>query len=246
MAAELQPEAIAAYEAYVDQARRAFFSRNSSLVATMPACDAVMPARPGQGDGILNVPTALVHHWHSAAFVRGVTLRDALTVSRSYGMYSQMYREVIASAIVAQEGDTYRTVMRLKEGERGISAVLQIRASVEYVYPTATSVFAMSRSEEIREVKNAGERGERLLPAGQDSGYLWRANTLTHFLGQPDGVYVEMETIGLSRRFPPMLGWLVEPFARRLGRRSVERSLQQFAETVRLKAGLPAAGSPCD
>ena len=30
-----------------------------------------------------------------------------------------------------------------------------------------------------------------------------------------EGVYVEMETLGLSRRFPRMLGWIIEPIARR-------------------------------
>ena len=37
---------------------------------------------------------------------------------------------------------------------------------------------------------------------------------------------IEMETIGLSRSFPPMLGWFIEPIARRLGRKSVELSLR--------------------
>jgi hypothetical protein len=51
-------------------------------------------------------------------------------------------------------------------------------------------------------------------------------------------VAVEMETIGLSRAFPLMLTWIIEPIARRLGRKSVELSLQEFATAVRArKAG---------
>jgi len=66
------------------------------------------------------------------------------------------------------------------------------------------------------------------LPAGRDSGYLWRLDMFTAFVELPDGVYVERETLGLSRTIPAMLGWFIKPIARRLGRKSVVRSLQEF------------------
>jgi hypothetical protein len=50
----------------------------------------------------------------------------------------------------------------------------------------------------------------------------------TAFVATADGVYVETETLGISRGFPPMLGWIIEPIARRLGRKSVVQSLEQF------------------
>ncbi len=81
-------------------------------------------------------------------------------------------------------------------------------------------------------MKDAGRPSERRLPEGRDSGYLWRAGTFTLFVEGDDGVYMEMETVGLSRRFPPLLGWLIEPIARRVGRRSVERSVQEFRRAV--------------
>ena len=101
--------------------------------------------------------------------------------------------------------------------------------------------YALSTADDIREVENAGQRDERLLPAGQDSGYLWRASNFTRFTEREDGVYVEMETIGLSRGFPPFLGWLIEPIARRLGRKSIERSLEEFIAEVRKNDEHPAA-----
>ena len=82
-------------------------------------------------------------------------------------------------------------------------------------------------------MKNAGQVNERLLPVGRDSGYLWRASNFTRFTEREGGVYVEMESLGLSRGFPPFLGWLIEPIARRLGRESIERSLEEFIAAVR-------------
>jgi hypothetical protein len=122
--------------------------------------------------------------------------------------------------------------MRLKEGEGGISAVLDIRSTVEYAQPGKKRAYSISRADDIREVKNAGESDERLLPAGLDSGYLWHASTFTYFLEQQGGVHVEMETVGLSRRFPTLLRWVIEPCVRRLGRRSVEKSLREFIAAV--------------
>jgi hypothetical protein len=74
------------------------------------------------------------------------------------------------------------------------------------------------------------------MEAGRDSGYLWRASTFTCFVETKDGLYVETETIGLSRAFPPLLGWIIEPIARRLGRRSVATSLQEFATALKNSA----------
>jgi hypothetical protein len=74
---------------------------------------------------------------------------------------------------------------------------------------------------------------ERVLAPGHDGGYLWRANVLTSFHERPEGLVVEMETLGLSRRFPYMLGWFLEPIARRVGRKSVETSLPEFLQAVR-------------
>jgi len=227
-AAELTPRASAAYDAYLAETRQAFFARLGSNAATVPKDERVPPARPGREDGIVLVPGGLVHHWVGAAFIPRTTLRRAIDVSSAYDAYPSIYKEVIASKLVGREGDTYSVRLRLKESVGAVGAVLEIRSTIRYSYPSDRVACALSTADEIREVKNAGQSNERLLPAGRDSGYLWRATNFTRFTAREDGVYVEMETLGLSRGFPPFLGWLIEPIARRLGRESIERSLEQF------------------
>jgi hypothetical protein len=95
-------------------------------------------------------------------------------------------------------------------------------------------------------VDNFGKRNESLLPVGKDSGYLWRAHTLTQFIAEENGVFIVMETLGLSRQFPPLTGWIIEPIARRIGRKSVEGSLDEFLTAIRRSAGLPAPKVACD
>jgi hypothetical protein len=85
-------------------------------------------------------------------------------------------------------------------------------------------------------LRDAGTAKERKLLPGHDSGYLWGAAAFTHMVEDNGGVFVEMETIGLSRDFPRLLSWIIEPVARRVGRSSVERSLQEFSKAVRARS----------
>ena len=133
--------------------------------------------------------------------------------------------------------------IRLKEGYKGFNAVLQVRSAVESRTLNDGSVSAISRSEEIREVDNAGRPNESLLPVGRDSGYLWRAHTFTYFSADKDGVFIVMEALGLSRSFPWVPDWLFERIARHLGRKSVEGSLEEFLTAIRKSAGLASPKS---
>lgn len=243
-AADLQPRAAQAYEQYADAAARDFVARAQKAAAAARRCDGVIGARAGSGDGILTVPDGLIHHWLGLAFVRGATLRQVDAVARDYSSYSKVYSNVVSAKVLSQKGDSYRVLIRLKEGEAGIHAVLDVRSAVDY-RTLGGGVTAVSRSEEIREVENAGRANESLLPAGRDSGYLWRAHTFTYFIPEEDGVFVVMETLGLSRRFPRGLGWLIEPIARRLGRKSVEGSLDEFASAIRRSANRQPASPTC-
>ena len=232
-AAELQPRTSQAYNAYLDQATRAFVSRVRTPADPSAPRDGVISAGPAGEDGIIKVPGGLVHHWIGRTLLRGVTLEHVVNVSKSYASYNTVYKSILASTLLGQEGDTYRVLMRLKESEAGITAVLDVRSTIQYVEPRAGVVYALSNADEVREVERAGRPDERLLPPGRDSGYLWRASTFTHFQQEGDGVYVEMETLGLSRQFPALLGWIIEPIARSVGRRSVQNSLQEFVAAVR-------------
>jgi hypothetical protein len=244
-AADLKPPTEQAYEKHSAQAVREFVSRAQKLARESRRCDGVMTARAASGDGILNVPDGLIHNWMATAFVKGATLRQATDVARDYPSYSKVYENVKSAKVLSQQGDIYRVQFRLEEGGLGVEAVLDVRSTVEYRTQTDGAISALSKSDEIRQVNNAGRSNESLRPAGRDSGYLWRAHTLTLFTQHPDGVSVVMETLGLSRGYPPMTGFWLEPIARRLGRKSAEGSLNEFLTAVRRSAGLPPPRSPC-
>jgi len=226
-ASELQARTARAYDDYFERARREFVDRAPAPRTTATDGDDVS-AGPASEDGIIRVPGGLVHHWRGRAFVPGRTLTEVVAVSRAYPDYPSVYKAVIAATLLDEDDGQVRVQIRMKESAGGLSAVLQVRSTVLYSHPAPGTALVLSVADEIREVKNAGDRDEHLLPAGNDSGYLWRASTFTRLVEVPGGVRVEMETLGLSRGFPPLLGWIIEPIARRLGRKSVEATLREF------------------
>jgi hypothetical protein len=240
-AAELHERTRVEYEAYVKEARERFLTRvrGGGAAAREPQLLGEMGngsgpvARPANRGGIIGIHRGLVHHWTGAIFIPDATLTQVLSVSHDYDQYHRFYESIEGSRLARREGDTFHLELRVREGAAGITVVLDIRSSVTYTTPRPGFTYAVSASYEIREVKDADTERERHLPVGHDSGYLWGASTFTTFTERDGGVYIELETFGLSRRFPPVLGWFLEPIARRLGRKSVEGSLEEFRTAVR-------------
>jgi hypothetical protein len=237
--AELQPRTVKAFEEYLEGARRSFVARAAGAVTAKPG--APISAVPAGEDGIIGVPDGLIHHWKGTAFIRGVDLAQALAASRDYASYPAVYHNVKAARLIDTDGDRARVVMRLYESVGGFSATLEVRSTIDYTRPRPDRVQAIAVLDEIREVRNAGTGSEQLLPPGRDSGFLWRGASFTVLLEQAGGVHLEMETVALSRAFPPMLGWIIEPIARRIGRRSVETALREFEAGVRKPRPQPLA-----
>jgi hypothetical protein len=242
-AADLQEHTARAYDSYLTEARRMFVERiggvlsdGSNVRQGAALRDGEVAAGPAAENGVIEVPGGLVHHWAGSTFIAGASLQEVLAVSYAYDEYHAVYKPIIASRLLGREGNTYRVLLRIRESGAGLSAILDVTTRVQYSYPHSRSVYSTSASDEIREIRNAGRTNEHSLSPGRDSGYLWRAATFTHFLQRDSGVLVEMEAIGLSRRYPALLAWIIEPVARRLGRSSVEQSLQEFGKAARARA----------
>lgn len=242
VAAELTETAVRAFARHADEAQQSFEDRAQRAVGddakaaqAMRAGDIV--AGPGAGDGILSVEGGLVHDWRARSLIPGVTLDQVLRLSRSYPDYPTIFHPVVAAKILSQDGNHYVVQFRMRESAGGLSATLEVRSNIVYTRIDPRHAFVVSRSEDIHEVKNPNKPSESLMPPGEDNGYLWRARAMTRFVEDDNGVWMEMQNLGLSRAFPPMIGWAIEPIARRVGRRSAEASLGEFKQAVLARIG---------
>jgi len=176
---------------------------------------------------------AMVHNWIGGVFVPGVTVDDVLSVFLDYDRYPDIYPGVEASRLLGREGDTQKLYQRLRRG----NVVLDTWHDAGYSKLDGERVVTWSRSTEIREVENAGQPDEELLPIGEDRGYMWRLYVYWRLEQTDDGVFAECHSISLSRRVPFLLRWLVAPFIRNIPRQGMERSLEATrAEAWKLAA----------
>jgi hypothetical protein len=239
-AANLDPRTASAYDRYLGTVTQAFAKQTSTdafLLRVAPqTLDRLRQGEilldPGGGDGIISVPNGLIHHWRATAFVADTTLEQVLRLVRDYVKYPAVYDWVIAADVVASEGDRSRAFFRARRRAGGLTGVFDVWMVTDYQRVGPGRVTSIAGAECVREVEHAGERREQRLRPGTGSGYLWRADSMSKYLERDGGVYIELDAIGLSRGFPPLLSWIIEPIARRLGRSSAADALRQLRDAL--------------
>jgi hypothetical protein len=93
--------------------------------------------------------------------------------------------------------------------------------------------FSASRSLRIYEIAGAGTAHERALGPDEEHGFLWRLNTYWTYEERDGGVYIQVESVSLSRSIPTGLGWAVRPFVESVPRESLEFTLRSACAAVR-------------
>src|SRR5262245_57627495 len=182
-AAELQAETLRVYGEYIGAVHRLFEDQVRTRRAFSEVADTTPVVQDGhvliqaaRGNGIVAIPGGLIHHWRGMVFIPGATLEEAISVSQDYANYKHVYEPILDADVLEHVEDTFRVRIRLHKRSGLVSAVLDVWSVVRYEQ-NGNVVYSVSDSERITEVKNAGERSERRLLPGQDSGYLWRAST---------------------------------------------------------------------
>jgi hypothetical protein len=180
----------------------------------------------------IDVPGGMIHHWIGTVFIPGATLAQTLALVEDYNHHSDYYRpQVIASKILSRDGNDFRIYLRFYE-KKILTCVLDTQHEVHYVILNPAYAWSRSRTTEIREVANWREADEHDLPAGQGSGFLWRMNTYWRFAQRDGGVYVECQSISLTRSIPAGLGWLIGPFVESIPRESLQFTLGSTCKSL--------------
>ena len=249
-AAELEPKTIAAFDHYVALSEattnvslndtqsflwvdRLPSERRVSVLARLRAGNVVIERMQTLENGKpIDVPNGLVHYWTGTVFIPGATLAQTLAPVQDYNHQSEYYRpRVLASRILWNHGDDYRVYLRLYE-KKVLTCVLDTQHEVHYVVLDSLHAWSRSRSTEIREVAGWGKPGEHDLPIGRDDGYLWRMNTYWRFQQKNGGIYVECQSISLTRDIPVGLGWLIGSYVESIPRESLEFTLGATRKTL--------------
>jgi hypothetical protein len=252
-AAQLKPQAVAAFDRYVqisEQKMPAMASGKPSSGAFL-RIDGLPPAqretaRAGLGNGEvlvehletldggrpIPVPGGLIHHWAGTAFIPHATLAQTLAFLQDYNNQYKLYSpNVQRSKLIHRSGNEFEISQRL-QGTKIITVTLDADYDVKYILLTPDSAAAYSRSTRIAEVANAGKPDELEKSPGNDSGFLWRLNSYWRFLQRDGGTYIQLEAISLTRDIPTGLGWLIGPFVSSIPRESLEFTLARTRDAL--------------
>jgi hypothetical protein len=198
-----------------------------------------------------HVASGLIHDWIGAAFIPGAKIDDVLGVVRDYDDYKLFYKENIAdSKTLSEDRVADRFSMLLTDREIATTA-LSGEYEACYLQLTDKRWYSITYTTRVREVRDYGHRDEQMLPPDQGAGFVWRIYNLGRLEERDGGVYIEQETIVLSRDIPAAFRWLIEPIIRRTSKSALLNTLQQTRAAVRSRIGVgralahKAIGSTC-
>ena len=239
-AAELKPQTSAAFDRYIRQteqrldARRIFLWADESADRARRARQSEVVVEPAGDKPLIPVPDGLIHDWVGTVFLPGSTLSQTIAHLQDYNRSPSLHREVLASRILARDGNNFRVFMRLLK-KKIITVVLDTEHDIRYTPIDQTHWKSQSHTTKIAEVQNPGKPDEKELPPGTGEGFLWKLQTYWRFEQRDGGTWIECEAISLTRDIPTGLGWLIEPIIRSLPKDSLENTLRETAagESVR-------------
>ena len=237
--AEPTPAAVSGFNSYVAgvESRLAQQYRSSDAFLAPVAAD-----RLRRGELIVeqitpsaksNLPGAMLYDWRGTAFVPGATAADFERLMKDFNAYPQRFApQVLQARVLAQQGDRIQAVMRVRQ-KHVITVVMDTAYDVTFARLDAQHGYSISRSTQISEIDAAGTASERVLRSSQEHGFLWRLNTYWSFQQRDGGLYMQIESVSLTRSIPTGLGWLIGPFVESVPRESLEFTLRATCNALR-------------
>jgi hypothetical protein len=163
----------------------------------------------------IDVPGGMIHHWVGTAFVPGATIEQTLMILQDYDRHERIYAPVVAkSKSLSRDGDRFRFFLRF-----AMKKVITVVVNSEH-----EAIF--SRATDRAEVEHPNMPDERERPVGNDGGYMWRLNTYWRLLARDGGLYIQCESISLTRGIPTGFGWIVGPFVTSIPKESLTFTLE--------------------
>lgn len=245
-AADLQPRTVAAFDRYVRLTEAALAAgaflyvdglpveARRQALAALKGGEVVMERLTTREAGReIDVPDGMLHHWSGTAFIPGGTAEAVTRVLQDYDHHSTIFAPMIErSKLLSRDGpDTFRVFLRFRQ-KKIITVVVNSEHRAHFTHPAADRVAGRIVSTRVAEVDDPGGAAEREKPVGHDGGYLWRLNTYWRILERDGGVYVQCDSVTLTRGIPTGFGWLVGPFVTSIPRESLTFTMETMRRAV--------------
>jgi hypothetical protein len=239
LAEEPTPAAITAFDSYVHAVESRLAQQHRSQVAFLAPVAPVQQSdtrlRTGEiiieqrtPSGGLVLPGALLHHWRATAFVPGASTDYFAGLLKNVDAYPVDFSpQVVQARVLMRDGDRLQAWMRVRQ-HHVITVEMDATYDVNFGKLDAQHGYSISRSTHISELDSEGHT----VDASQDHGFLWRQNTYWSYEERDGGLYIQVESISLTRSIPTGLGWVVGPFIESVPRQSLEFTLHSACSAL--------------
>jgi hypothetical protein len=248
-AAQPAPAANAGFDSYIGALEKRLADQHRSASAfiapvNLPNADAKLR----KGEFLIEnltptpapeLPGALLFHWRGTAFVPGANQAKFEHILRDFDAYPRVFSpQVLNASILSHNGDHLQARMRVRQ-KHVITVVLDTTYDVTFGRLDPQHGYSLSRSTQVTEIEDAGTPKEHALSPAQAHGFLWRLNTYWTREERDGGLYLQIESVSLTRSIPTGLAWIVKPFVESIPRESLEFTLHAAANAIHKQPTAP-------
>lgn len=230
--AQPSPAADAAFAAYTQSVERRLAGQHATTFLTAETLTPEALGRLHHGDLLLDHLTppnpatgTQIHHWRGTLFVPGATAAAFTHLLRDLPAYPRHFApEVLRATLLSDTGDHLQTTLRVRQ-HHVLTVTLDTAYDITFTHPNSHRGTSTSRSTHIAEIADAGTPSEHPLSPADEHGFLYRLNTYWTWEEREDGLYLQIETVSLSRAIPTGLTWALRPFVDSIPRDSLTFTL---------------------
>ncbi len=169
----------------------------------------------------IQIPGGQIHHWSGIAFLPGISLERAQSLIFDYEHYWNSYKPEIRRSKLLEHTDNACKISFQFYKDNPVHIAFNAEFDVQNIRIDATHAISRAASVRLVELEHADLPDSTEIPEGRGNGYVWRLNYDWRLEERDGGVYVELDSIVLSRDVPPVLGWFINPLVNRVSRQTV-------------------------
>jgi hypothetical protein len=152
---------------------------------------------------------------------------------RNFDAYPRNFSpQVLQAKVLAQQDNRLQAWMRVRQ-HHVLTVVMDTTYDISFGRLDPQHGYSISRSTRISEIDSPGTSRERALDSAREHGFLWRLNTYWSYVERDGGLYMQIESVSLTRSIPLGLGWAVRPFVESVPRESLEFTLRSTCNALR-------------
>ena len=257
-ATELKPDTVAAFDRYVHAMEARMeedLGRDQFLVVDrLPDArrtEAYEQLKNGQvyieamsareGNRPIKAPSGLIHHWAGVIFIPRATYDEVTEVMRDYDCHEDTYKpQIRKSKLIERNGDESKVYFQFFNHSI-VTVILNANFDVRDTQFGSGRFQTVTRSTRIAEVENVDSPNEHERPVGNDHGYMWRLFSYWRIEEKDGGVYVQNESVSLTRTVPALLAFIVNPLVKSIPRNVLIHLLTDTRNAVEKTQTKPAS-----